>query len=122
MREGVQAEELALPRAIREQEVRIDNRRGKKPERDQVGQDVADVAKVHRQRRQQQGEAHRQDQLNQDDERKDRELAEVQRPLVIEEKSAKDDEPEEEVHHVRQDRDDRQHFRREQDLLDQVPA
>ena len=53
-----------------EKELRIDDRRREEPERQQVRQDVADVAKVHGQRRQHQGEAERQDQLHQDDERK----------------------------------------------------
>src|SRR5688500_8571816 len=89
VRERVQLQQLRLPyfvarvRRVLEQEVRVDDRGREEPERQQVRQDVADVTEVHRQRREQQGEAERQLQLDHHGEREDRELCDAERPLVV---------------------------------------
>ena len=101
---------------------RVDDRRREKPERQQVAEQVLEIAEVHRQRREEQRQADREHQLHQHDDREPEQLERIDRPLVVDQERRQDRQAEEEVHHVRQHGDDRQHFRGEQHLLDQVAA
>src|SRR5262249_31489460 len=103
-------------------EVGVNNRRREKPEREDVRQNVANVAEMDRERGEQQAERAREDELHGDGDRKPEEIPRVRRVPVENQEDDQDDESEEEVHHVRQDVDDRQHFGRKQHFLDQVAA
>ncbi len=121
MRERVQVEvRLEVPNALLKPG--IDDWRGEEPQRQHVGENVANVPKVHRERRQQERECRRKHQLDDDG---DREPEQVRRPgivLRVHQEGDENGQSEEEVHHVRQHADERQDFRGKQDLSYEVPT
>src|SRR5690606_880980 len=117
VREGVPVE---VPHVLLHHHPRVDDGRGEEPQRQDVGQDVLDVAKVHRQRCQNQRQSRREQQLHEHDNREPDQLAGVNRLLIPDQEERQNRQAEEEVHHVRQHADDGQHFGREEHLLDQI--
>src|SRR4029453_16264462 len=100
----------------------IDDWRAEEPQQEDVAQEITDVAKVYGQGGQQKRQRCCEDQLNRDRDRKPDEIVRIGPAPVTNQEHQEDRQPEEKVHHVRQDADQRKDFGRKKDLLDQIAS
>ncbi len=118
MRHRIEAQEQArLPGA---RPVVVEHGRGEEPQVDEVTQDVLQVAEVHRERGDDEGQPHGQDELHEDGQGQEQRAG--REPAVQDQAQDEDGQAEQEMREVRQHRDHGQDLGREHHFLDERAA